>query len=161
MNVVITMSRRSGTGAGMIAQQLSQKLGIPVYDRAYIGQTLDQNDYSDEAQLIRELAEKPCIILGRCACEILKDKPNAFHIFVTADKEDRIRRIMEQESLSYEDAQELLEKSDKERAEYYYQQTGKVWGDVNNYHMILDTSRLGVENCADILMKYFERIDVI
>ena len=91
----------------------------------------------------------------------MKDQPNVFNIYIRADKEDRIKRIMKKENLSYEAAKELLEKNDKERAAYYNQNTGRVWGDVNNYHMILDTSELGVENCADILIKYFKRIEVI
>ena len=65
------------------------------------------------------------------------------------------------EGLSREEAEKKIEKTDKERAEYYYEHTGKAWGDVNNYHMILNTSDLGVENCADILMKYFERKEYI
>lgn len=161
MNLVITMSRRFGTGASMIAEELSKKLEIPVYDKAYIENALHDNDYSDETEVIRKLAEKSCIILGRCASEILKDQPNVFNIYVCADKEDRIQRIMKKESISHEEAKELIEKNDRERSEYYYKNTGKVWGDVNNYHMILDTSKLGAENCADILMKYFERIEII
>lgn len=161
MNLVITMSRRFGTGASMIAEELSKKLGIPVYDKAYIENALHDNDYSDETEVIQKLAEKSCIILGRCASEILKDQPNVFNIYVCADKEDRIQRIMKKESISHEEAKALIEKNDRERSEYYYKNTGKVWGDVNNYHMILDTSKLGAENCADILMKYFERIEII
>ena len=68
---------------------------------------------------------------------------------------------MGKEGLSREEAEKKIEKTDKERAEYYYEHTGKTWGDVNNYHMILNTSDLGVENCADILMKYFERKEYI
>ena len=161
MNLVITMSRRFGTGASMIAEELSKRLGIPVYDKAYIENELHENAFSDEAEVIRKLADRPCIILGRCASEILKDSPNVFNIYICADKEDRIRRIMKKENLSHDAAKDLIEKNDKERAAYYHQHTGLLWGDVNNYHMILDTSVLGAENCADILMKYFERIDVI
>ena len=68
---------------------------------------------------------------------------------------------MGKENLSREEAERKIEKTDQERAEYYYEHTGKTWGDVNNYHMILNTSDLGVENCADILMKYFERKEYI
>ncbi|MCM1193231.1 MAG: cytidylate kinase-like family protein [Butyrivibrio sp.] len=161
MNLVITMSRRFGTGASMIAEELSKKLDIPVYDKAYIENELHDSNYSDEAEVIRKLAQNACIILGRCASEILKDQPNVFNVYVCADKEDRIQRIMKKESLSYEEAKELIEKNDKARSEYYYSNTGKVWGDVNNYHMILDTSALGAENCADILLRYFERVEII
>ena len=161
MNLVITISRRFGTGAGLIAEELSGKLNVPVYDKAYIEHELEDESYADEAEVIRELASHSCIILGRCASEILKDQGNVFNIYVCADKEDRIRRVMEKKSLGYEEAKATLEKNDRERADYYYRHTGKVWGDVNNYHMILDTSQLGIENCAGILMKYFERVEII
>lgn len=161
MNLVITMSRRFGTGASMIAEELARKLEIPVYDKAYIEHELEGDCFASEAEVIRQLASHSCIILGRCASEILKDQGNVFNIYVVADKEDRIRRIMEKESLPYDEAKAMLEQNDKDRAGYYYQNTGKVWGDVNNYHMILDTSKLGRENCADILIKYFERIEII
>lgn len=161
MKLVITMSRRYGTGASKIAEELSERLGIPVYDKVNVEEELSKNIYESEVEVIRQLAKEPCIILGRCASEILKDQRNAFNIYVCADKEDRIKRIMAKSGLSYEDAKEELEKTDKERAEYYYEHTGKTWGDVNNYHMILNTSDLGVDNCADILMKYFERLELI
>ena len=161
MNLVITMSRRYGTGASMIAQELSDRLGIPVYDKAYIENEIQGDDFNKEAEFIKELAKESCIILGRCASEILKGQPNVFNVYVCADKEDRIERIMEKESLNYDDAKTLLEKNDRQRAEFNVEHTGRVWGDVSSYHMMLDTSKLGAENCADILIKYFERIEVI
>lgn len=161
MNLVITMSRRFGTGASLIAEELSEKLGIPVYDKADIEHELQESSYATEAEVIRGLAEQPCIILGRCASEILKDQPNVFNVYIVANKEDRIHRIMEKMSLPYDEAKAMLEKNDKARAAYYNEHTGKLWGDVNNYHMILDTSKLGIENCADIMMKYFERVEII
>lgn len=161
MNLVITLSRRFGTGASMIAQELSEKLEMPVYDKAYIEHELEGKSFSDEAEVIKELASRSCIILGRCASEILKDCPYVFNVYICADKEDRIKRIMKKESISYDAAKELIDQNDRDRSDYYYQHTGKVWGDVNNYHMILDTSRLGAENCADILIKYFEKIEIL
>ena len=161
MNLVITMSRRFGTGASLIAKELSEKLGIPVYDKAYIEHQMEESSYATESEVIKKLAENPCIILGRCASEILAGQPNVFNIYIVADKEDRIQRIMTKEDLSYEDAKIMLEENDKARAAYYNENTGKLWGDVNNYHMILDTSKLGIENCADILMRYFEKVELI
>ena len=161
MKLVITMSRRYGTGASRIAQELSERLGIPVYDKVNVEEEMSSHTYDSEVEVIKKLAEKPCIILGRCASEILKDRRNAFNIYVCADKEDRVRRIMGKENLSREEAERKIEKTDQERAEYYYEHTGKTWGDVNNYHMILNTSDLGVENCADILMHYFEKCEYI
>ena len=161
MKLVITMSRRYGTGASIIARELSKRLEIPVYDKVNVEQKLYKNIYESEVEVIKELAQKPCIILGRCASEILKGRKNVFNIYVCADKEDRVRRIMEKDGISYEEADEKVERTDEERALYYHEHTGKAWGDVNNYHMILNTSDLGVENCADILMRYFEKMEYI
>ena len=126
MKLVITMSRRFGTGASLIAEELSRRLDIPVYDKAYIEQQINDHLYESEAQAIRKLAEQPCIILGRCASDILKDRLNVLNIFVCADKEDRIQRIMKLQSLDYDQAKALVESTDAERAAYYYEHTGKI-----------------------------------
>lgn len=76
MKLVITMSRRFGTGASIIAEELSKRLDIPVYDKAYIEEKLSDHKYESEAEAIRKLAENHCIILGRCASDILKDRMN-------------------------------------------------------------------------------------
>ena len=86
MKLVITMSRRYGTGASVIAEELSKRLGIPVYDKVNVEQELSRNTYESEVEAIKGLAQKPCIILGRCASEILKDRLNVFNIYVCADK---------------------------------------------------------------------------
>ena len=97
MKLVITMSRRYGTGASQIAEELSGRLHVPVYDKAIVKERMDGDSYESEASVIRELAKEPCIILGRCASEILKEKRNVFNVYICADKEDRIRRKMELE----------------------------------------------------------------
>ncbi|MBO5460984.1 MAG: cytidylate kinase-like family protein [Ruminococcus sp.] len=159
MKLVITMSRRTGTGAGAIAAELSERLNIPLYDKAYFQKSFA--NYEAEAEAIRSLAKEPCIILGRCASDILKDQMNVLNIYVSAPKEIRIQRVMELDSLSYEDAKKEVEETDQARAAYYHEHTGKFWGDVNDYHMILDTSELGIENCANILIQYLEKKEYI
>ncbi len=161
MKLVITMSRRYGTGASEIAKQLSEKLEIPIYDKAIVEKKLGDGSYESEAAVIRELAEESCIILGRCASEILHDRRNVINIYVCAAKEDRIKRIMKLEGIGREEAKEKLERTDEERAAYYHEHTGKAWGDVNNYHLILDTSEIGIDRCADVLMRYFERLEIL
>ena len=161
MQLVITMSRRYGTGASVIAKELSKRLDIPVYDKVNVEQEVHKNMFESEAEAIRELAEQPCIILGRCASEILKDQSNVFNIYVCADKEDRVARVMERDELSREDALKRIEETDAEREKYYNRHTGRIWGDVSDYHIILDTSQWGIDNCADVLMRYFERMQYI
>ena len=113
MGLVITMSRRYGTGASTIAKELSERLGLPVYDKVNVEQEVRKNAFETEAEAIRELAEK------------------------------------------------RIEETDAEREKYYYQHTGRTWGDVSDYHIILDTSEWGIENCADVLIRYFERMQYI
>jgi cytidylate kinase len=161
MGLVITMSRRYGTGATVIANELSKRLDVPVYDKVDVGQEVLKHSYDTEAQVIHELAKHSCIILGRCASEILADQSNVLNIFVCADKEDRIRRVMEIDGLSKEDAVRRIDETDAEREAYHYQHTGRAWGDVSDYHIILDTSKWGVENCADVLMRYLEKMQYI
>lgn len=80
MNLVITMSRRFGTGASIIAKELSERLHIPVYDKDDVEHGMRENAFESEADAIRELAKQPCIIIGRCASEFLKDKSNVINI---------------------------------------------------------------------------------
>ncbi len=103
MKLVITMSRRFGTGASIIADELSKRLDIPVYDRAYI---------EHRSMTACTPRQKPSVILPKnhvsfsdgALLIFLKDRMNVLNIFVCADKEDRIKRIMKLEDLSYEDA---------------------------------------------------------
>lgn len=80
MNLVITMSRRFGTGASIIAKELSERLHIPVYDKDDVEHGMRENAFESEADAIRELAKQPCIIIGRCASEFLKDKSNVINL---------------------------------------------------------------------------------
>ena len=80
MNLVITMSRRFGTGASIIAKELSERLHIPVYDKDDVEHGMRDNAFESEADSICELAKQPCIIIGRCASEFLKDKSNVINI---------------------------------------------------------------------------------
>ena len=112
----------------IIAKELSERLHIPVYDKDDVEHGMRENAFESEADAIRELAKQPCIIIGRCASEFLKDKSNVINIYVCADKEDRIKRIMKLFSLTREAAEVMLEETDKQRAEYYYKNTGKTWG---------------------------------
>ena len=68
---------------------------------------------------------------------------------------------MGRDGLSYEEAVKRIEETDAEREKYYYQHTGRTLGDVSDYHIILDTSEWGIENCADVLIRYFERMQYI
>lgn len=160
MKLVITMSRRLEQERVLLPQSFL-KDWVFRYTIKPISRKRSTIMNMNLRQKQPQTGRKALYILGRCASDILKDRMNVLNIFVCADKEDRILRIMQKDHLDHDSAREKVEKTDEERAAYYYEHTGKTWGDVNDYHMILDTSELGVENCADILMHYFEKLEYI
>lgn len=116
----------------------------------------EDNLFLKQAKVIEELYEKEnCIIIGRCSDFILEDKSNVIKVFIYAsDINFKINRKKEFEGLTEKQAMKKINKIDKERSNYYNHFTGRVWGDKNNYDILLDTSKLGVEKTIDILESY-------
>lgn len=103
-------------------------------------------------QLIRELAlQGPCLIVGRCANYVLRERQDVLDIFVHAGVEPRIRRTMEKLNLSESKATRLLKRTDKARKAYYKNYTGLDWNHPDLYHMVLNSDRLGEETCVQMI----------
>lgn len=111
-----------------------------------------------QARVIEELYDnEDCIIIGRCADYILKDKPNVINVFIgSSDVDFRIKRKTELEKILEKDAIKKIEKIDKERSNYYKHYTNQEWGDKRNYEICLDTSKIGVDECIDLLENYIK-----
>lgn len=159
MNLVFTFSRRYGAGASRIAKDLAKKLNIPVYQKDYICRHVEDADSMEQQnELIRELAKEPCVIVGRGASGVLKDQYNVVNIYVYANEQDRLKRIMEKEHLTdINKARKQMAKVDNERIALYEANTGKVWGDFDDFDIIIDSSQYGLENCADVIIEYLTR----
>jgi len=101
---------------------------------------------------IRRIAsEGPCVFVGRCADYVLRDQKNVLNVFIKADPEERVRRIVEYYGVDPLKAEEMLKKSDKQRASYYnYYATGN-WGEVDNYDLVVDTGTLGIAGAVDLI----------
>ena len=162
MNLILTFSRRYCTGASLIAEELSKRYNIPIYGKDYICRELhNEKDLEQQNEVIKELAKSSCIIMGRGASEALKDNKNVVNIYVYADKADRIKRAMAKENISEKEAIQRIKDVDAERINYYEENTGKFWGDMDNYDVIIDSSKYGIENCADIICRYLEQNDYV
>ena len=116
------------------------------------GPTNEDYIWKLQYKIIRDLAEKePCVIVGRCADYILRDRDDCLKVFIHADmsfRADRIVRVYGER----EDAPETrLKEKDKRRAAYYRFYTDMKWGDAENYHIALDSGELGIETCAGII----------
>lgn len=106
-----------------------------------------------QCSVILQLAEKgPCVIVGRNADYILKDRPDCLHAFIHADKEFRAERIVRLYGESEKSPQTRLNEKDKRRKVNYQHYTGRNWGSTHNYDICLDSSKLGIETCTEILV---------
>lgn len=106
-----------------------------------------------QCSVILQLAEKgPCVIVGRNADYILKDRPDCLHAFIHADKEFRAERIVRLYGESEKSPQTRLNEKDKRRKVNYQHYTGRNWGSAHNYDICLDSSKLGIEACTEILV---------
>ncbi len=106
-----------------------------------------------QCSVILQLAEQgPCVIVGRNADYILKDREDCLHAFIHADKEFRAERIVRLYGESEKSPQARLNEKDKRRKVNYQHYTGRNWGQAHNYDICLDTSKLGIETCSEILI---------
>ena len=106
-----------------------------------------------QCSVILQLAEKgPCVIVGRNADYILKDRTDCLHAFIYADKEARAERIVRLYGESEKSPQARLNEKDKRRRVNYQHYTGRTWGQAENYDICLN-SKIGLDTCTDILVK--------
>jgi cytidylate kinase len=111
-----------------------------------------------QSNVMRQLAEKhSCLFVGRCADYVLKDHPRCLNVFITADIEDRIKRIAEIQKLSEKKAKDQIEKTDRSRAGYYNYFTGKSWGMAESYHLCINSSLLGIDETVAFIRRFTEK----
>ena len=110
-----------------------------------------------QCSVILQLADKePCVIVGRNADYILKDREDCLHVFIHADKEFRADRIVRLYGESEKSPKARLNEKDKRRQVNYRHYTGRNWGEAHNYDICLDSSKLGVEKCVDIIVSLIQ-----
>lgn len=194
--ILISISREYGSGGREIAQNISERLEVPVFDRKLIDMTADQCGYSvkyiqeneermtnsllyniavsgalsnsaetealphdhvflAQSKIIKDLAnENPsAVFVGRCADYILRDHPSLFSVFITADMDFRVKHAIEQYNVPPDKAYSIVSRHDKQRRRHYNYFTGLEWGASSNYHLILNTGKLGIETVTNILIE--------
>ncbi len=103
-------------------------------------------------KLISELAEKgPCVIVGRCADYILKDKADCLKVFIHADVAFRAERIVKVYGQREQSPEQRIRDKDKRRAAYHRFYTDMKWGHAQNYDLTLNSGTLGVDQCIEII----------
>ncbi len=101
-------------------------------------------------------AEGSCVIVGRCAEYVLQGNEALVRVFVHADKESRVKRIMEKLELKERDAQVLMQKTDKKRASYHDFYCDEKWGVTTSYDLSVNSALLGIDGAVDMIAHYVE-----
>lgn len=100
---------------------------------------------------------KSFVVVGRCAEEILKEYKGMVSIFILANKEDKIKRIMKEHKLNEEDAWDLILRENSRRKIYHNYYCKGKWGDSRNYEISINVSALGFEKTTDIIEEYINK----
>lgn len=109
--------------------------------------------WSIQCSVILQLAEKgPCVIVGRNADYILKDRADHLDVFIHADLDYRADRIVRLYGESEKSPEARLQEKDKRRKVNYQHYTGRTWGQASNYDLCLNSATLGIDNCVDIIV---------
>ncbi len=135
-----------------------------VYDSSFrIEPQLPLNDRLFLAQhdVIRKLADKPCVIVGRCADYILSERKDIVRLFIYADMDKRVDYAVREYNVNPKKAQSVVAKTDKSRANYYNFYASKKWGDPNNYDLCINSGKLGIEGTAVFILSYLRQRGMI
>ena len=125
----------------------------------FLDMPLNHKVFLAQFDTIKKIAEKEsCVIVGRCADYALADNPNCINIFIHADMDYRSQKIAKKMKMTPNKARDLIHKNDKRRASYYNYYTSKKWGDSRGYDLTLDSGRIGVEGCVDIILAFRESL---
>ena len=195
---IITISREFGSGGRTIGHMVSERLGIPFYDKELVDHIAMESGFAPQyveehgehspgksffsyafahhgvpgvmnglstadflwniqCNVILQLAEKgPCVIVGRNADYILKDRKDCLHAFIHADMDFRADRIVRLYGESEKSPEARLQEKDKRRRVNYQHYTGRTWGTAQNYDICLNSSTIGIEQCVDIIVSMAE-----
>ena len=124
---------------------------------SFVDMPISHKVFLAQFDTIKKIADEgPCVIVGRCADYALADYKNVLNLFIYGDEECKVERIMEKYSLSQDKAREMIIKKDKQRQSYYNYYSSKKWGRADSYDLCINSSVLGVDGTANLIIQYIE-----
>ncbi len=134
---------------GMVPFSHGMPYDTPINDKLFVLQS----------EIIEDEAKKyPCVFVGRCADFILREHTRLVRVFVYASPEKRIERIASANGVDASEAKSLMNKIDKKRASYYNYYTSQKWGRSENYDLMIDTTKIGVDGAVRLIEEYINLI---
>lgn len=163
-SLIDEVTKESGYARDYVEQEGEYSPSKGFFSYAFIGRDdkgLSNDDYIWFAQrkVIEDIAKDSCVIVGRCADYILKDNSDAFHIFIYADKEFKMKRIVDVYGESKVHPEKRLADKDKRRILNYRYFTGREWGQITNYDLSINSSRCGIEETVDLICQVVKGVE--
>ena len=158
-NIINHIAEESGLSPDYIQEkaELSPKKGLFAYalvGRDITGKSVEDMVYEAQRNIILELAEKePCVIIGRNADYILRDRDDVLNVFIYGDMPEKIKRITGLHNVEEKEAVKMMADTDKRRRTNYNFYTDQNWGKASNYTLCLNSSQLGYDRCEMIIME--------
>jgi cytidylate kinase len=140
-------SKLSRILSGMVSQKWLDR--VLTDERGYI----DEQIYLDYLVLIiaKIADEGDVVILGRGSQYILNDHPEAFHILLIDEVDNRVKFMMEHYHLDHKKATQVVGYEDRRRLSLY-KKLGKVdYDNPSLYHMVLNMSRMKLEKGCGLI----------
>lgn len=133
-------------------------MGVSAYgSHDFSGASLSIGDriFLAQSDVIRKVADEgPCVIVGRCADYVLKERDNVINLFIRAGLDFRISRAVEQYGIPLEKAGETVQKNDKRRSNYYNYHTCEKWENLNNYDLVIRSDLCGIDQSVETVLAF-------
>ena len=158
-NIINEIAEKSGLSPEYVQEsaELSPKKGLFAYafaGRDITGKSIEDIVYEAQRKVILELADKEsCVIIGRNADYILKDRDDVLNVFIHGDTPEKIQRITRLYNVEEQKAVKMMVDIDKRRMANYNFYTNQKWGKADNYTLCLNSSQLGYDRCEKIIME--------
>lgn len=155
--IIEKVAEKSGLAKRYIEEKGEYSPSKSIFSYSFLGRNIDGvsvEDYIISAQrkIIMDLAnEGPCVIVGRCADFILRNRDDVFNVFIHSSIEKRAERIVKVYGETDKTPKKRLEEKDKKRSINYKYCTDRVWGMSQNYDISLNSGEIGIENCVEII----------
>ena len=161
-DIIGKIAEQSGLSPEYIQEnaELSPKQGLFAYafsGRDITGKSVGDMVYEAQRKIIMEIAEKEsCVIIGRNADFILKDRDDVLNVFIHGDMPEKIQRIIDLYNVEEKEAVKMMADTDKRRMTNYNFYTEQKWGKASNYTLCLNSSQLGYASCEKLIMECSE-----
>lgn len=121
----------------------------------YNNELSNENLFRLQSEAIRKAAaDHSCIFIGRCADYVLRDFQRCVNVFITADMTDRISSVVKRNGCTENEARSIIERGDKERADFYNFYSSGTWGAASTYHLCINSSVLGIDRTAEYIKQF-------